>query len=280
MKDRIDNLHHELKALRNEFNRLKAVVDTPREHEAGVSPQQHPSEKDNATQRGPALAPKVEPPSRDPRKPWYKTLQGWKVRLEVIAIPFAIVYAVVTCLQWRDLRQNFEAEQRAWVGAVFPWPDLVGDKALEMRPRFTNVGKSVISHLEVESTMEILDVHDEPSFDLGKFHSTAEMPPLFPSVEAFADTFFRDRETGDQRPFTANELRALGEGKMYLVAFGYLRYWDQFGAHWYRFCSWQPYINHVLIGVNARSCVEFNLAGDGNGKYPFVGGQKGGGAYH
>ena len=39
-------------------------------------------------------------------KPWYQTLDGWKLRLEIFAIPFVMLYAVVSYLQWRDLRAS------------------------------------------------------------------------------------------------------------------------------------------------------------------------------
>jgi len=67
------------------------------------------------------------PPSpsntQQPKKPWYQTIEGWKAVFEIVAIPFAIWYAVITYFQWRDLRGNFQIDQRAWVGIVAISPD-------------------------------------------------------------------------------------------------------------------------------------------------------------
>jgi alkyl hydroperoxide reductase subunit AhpC len=54
--------------------------------------------------------------SKQSHKPWYKTGQGWKAAIEIIGIAFAVGYAIVTYLQWQDLRHNFIVDERAWLG--------------------------------------------------------------------------------------------------------------------------------------------------------------------
>jgi hypothetical protein len=61
-----------------------------------------------------------------PEQPWYKTFKGWKPKLEaakiileLIAIPFAVGYAVITYNQWQDLRR----EQRAWIKSQISLPE-------------------------------------------------------------------------------------------------------------------------------------------------------------
>jgi hypothetical protein len=48
---------------------------------------------------------------------WYRTLNGWKGPVEIVAMAAGIFYAIVTYYQWRDLRRNFETDARAWVMA-------------------------------------------------------------------------------------------------------------------------------------------------------------------
>jgi hypothetical protein len=43
-------------------------------------------------------------------------MQWWKSALEVIAIPFAIGYAIISYFQWRDAAHNFRGDERAWLG--------------------------------------------------------------------------------------------------------------------------------------------------------------------
>jgi hypothetical protein len=55
---------------------------------------------------------------RDDRKPWWMRIwvwQPWKRGLGIGAVLATIVYAVVTYYQWRDLRHNFQADQRPYL---------------------------------------------------------------------------------------------------------------------------------------------------------------------
>ena len=97
------------------------------QHEAGIGPQNAAThEGDGAIREGCLIpAPKIPPSPGNPPKPEqprYKTIQGWKsglelpkVLFEIIAIPFAVGYAIVTYCQWQDLHDNFEVSQRAYV---------------------------------------------------------------------------------------------------------------------------------------------------------------------
>jgi hypothetical protein len=51
-------------------------------------------------------------------------MYGWKVRLELAAIGFAMEYAVVTYFQWYDQRKHFEADERSWTYVdMGPFPE-------------------------------------------------------------------------------------------------------------------------------------------------------------
>ena len=97
--------------------------DAPWKHDkTSASPEQAASGEDGNTGRQTLAVPEVPPTPPDTPKtksPWYKSREKWEIAktvLEVVAIPFAIGYAVVTYRQWRDLQGNFEVEKRPWIG--------------------------------------------------------------------------------------------------------------------------------------------------------------------
>lgn len=112
----------------NSRKRSKAAAPPREQNETGALPDQHihgeskdtPLLIDQSSRQQPTLN---QSDSEWSHRSWYKTVQGWKVALElpkaileVIAIPFAIGYAIVTGLLWWDQRQNFQRDERAWVG--------------------------------------------------------------------------------------------------------------------------------------------------------------------
>lgn len=118
--DRLGDLERDAKVFHNQLAKLSAEIDSIRqEHNASVTPQQTANQEHNATERQAPLKPEIPPApanSNQPKKPWYRTLQGWKTLLECIAVPFAILYAVVTCLQWGIMHDSFEAANKPSIG--------------------------------------------------------------------------------------------------------------------------------------------------------------------
>lgn len=55
---------------------------------------------------------------RDSRRAQLRTAQrlNW---ISGIGVAGAVVYAVITYFQWRDLRHNFEIDERAWIKVAF-----------------------------------------------------------------------------------------------------------------------------------------------------------------
>jgi hypothetical protein len=47
-----------------------------------------------------------------PKNKWDKPLEWWKPRLEMVGVRLAMFYAVITLLQWRDARKNFQQDER------------------------------------------------------------------------------------------------------------------------------------------------------------------------
>src|SRR5690242_15697621 len=112
--EQIKNLNNRVSNIEKALHKLESCAPWE-QHRAGIGPQAKPHKEDDSAGRKSPAVPQVKPAPRDTDKtkqPWYKTLNGWKAALEVIAIPFAVGYALVTWLQWRDLRHNFEIDQR------------------------------------------------------------------------------------------------------------------------------------------------------------------------
>ena len=263
---RILAVENEVKKLRGEINRLTSEVSTIRQqNETSVAPQQAPDHKHDATQRKPSLPPQIPPTPADSKqanKSWYKTLQGWKTLFEMVAIPFAIAYAVVTGFEWRDLKHNFDKEQRSWVKIAYSWPPLTTNQDIAMNGVLINVGKSPVRYLFAEGVVEIVDVMGTPSFNFKQRHTTHNDMVLFPSDTSAMSLPLWDQQTKKPRPFTPEEISSLQAGRSYLAAFGDMIYADEFGVHWYRFCSYTTYLPGLYVD-NPYPCVYWNRMGDG-----------------
>ena len=166
------------------------------------TPQDAASEKDNAADREVSLVPQVPPTPDNAEKShnrWYQTLAGWKVMLEIVGIPFAIAYAVVTFFQWRDLRHNFEVDQRAWLKIVLSWPDPITTVPATAKLIFQNTGKSVMTSIYAESSFEIVKSDSPPSFSLKKMHNPTSEASLFPTDASDSSANLFDQVTKTPR---------------------------------------------------------------------------------
>jgi len=283
---RIDDLERTAKRIERKLNYLEAIISSPRqEHETGEDPQQATSEKDDSAQRQPALVPKVPPTpshSNQSQKPWYKTFRGWKTLFETIALPFAIGYAVVTFLQWRDLRHNFEGDERAWVKPEFAWNssrifpeggDFVPGQMFDgnVTLRLNNTGKSPIVRSKSYVWIEILDHNSAPTFSMPANHIASLGIFIFPDSH---DDIEVHRVSPDGKYFdpSPEELELIGDGNDYVVIYGATIYYDRFGSHWIRYCEWwhntDPSVVARGLRYNSGPCWEFSA--DGDGENPFA----------
>jgi hypothetical protein len=83
-----------------------------------VGDQDRPDDDSGGTAFSSLVSPNLRPrpkKSKNANEKWYETLNGWKIRLEIVTFIFAIGYAVITFMQWRDANKNFRAGQRAWL---------------------------------------------------------------------------------------------------------------------------------------------------------------------
>jgi len=251
--------------IRTEFSKLKNSIDklviriaslhTPgKQDSAGIAPQSDANNENDPARRESAFHAQVPPApgnTQQSNNPWYKTLNGWKTVLEIAALPFAISYAVVTYFQWKDLRDHFEIEQRAWIKVEC---SLLGEEIprTTVPMKITNFGKSPTLRVVVIGRSAVISNNNSPSFQPQKGDMLAHFASLFPN---------------DTIPFPINhvlseiEISSLTRGDSYLAIFGQAAYVDQFGWHWTRFCTWKGYDPNVI--VQAGPCVTWNGVGDG-----------------
>lgn len=193
--------------------------------------------------------------------PWWASWKNWKEVLEGIGIVAAILYALVTYLQWKDLRNNFIADERSWIKLGYTWPPLRSNQPAMINGELINIGKSPITFLYAEGVFDIVRSENPPSFSMKRTHSTHSEAPLFPSDHSPFPIALFNQTTKAGRAFTAEEIEGLQKGTHYAVVFGWIVYRDQFRAHWYRFCSWNSYASSPGT-ARAGGCVAWNRTGD------------------
>jgi len=264
--------------IERKINNLETVVNTPRQEAVQTVSEQ--KDTDQQGERTPIRPPANASPnkSREPQKSnnqavpqgrriWHVTVQvvkwrHWKQLLEVVGIFFAVGYAVVTYLEWRDLRRNFEAEQRSWLqvgtnlqsfGSNIPDTVTVSEK---------NIGKSVADGSVGLAAFEVVDKKDAPMFyrnDRLKNHASAGL--AFPGTEGSGWTVQNLDDNGNHIPVSDRDKKRLLNGDAYIAVYGELYYRDQFGMHWTRFCDW---IAYAPGNYGSKACVAWNAVGNGD----------------
>lgn len=191
-----------------------------------------------------------------------------RFRIEVVTLVFVIIYAALTGWyawtshkQWRDLRRNFEVSQRAWIKTGISWPTLVFDQPAVGKLVIKNIGKSPVTRLHCAVRLEVVGKDSEPTLSASERFLRVDTSIMFPADETSYQVYLPDK-AGNARAFTSVELRDLTNGGDYLAMYGVVAYVDQFGAHWTRFCGYQPEASEGKF--NASRCIAWNLTGDGN----------------
>lgn len=150
-----DHLNRRVAKLEEKVGHLERLNAPRQQHAASDSPQEASNQKDEPTGRQQTLPAHINPPpssTEQSQKPWYKTFQGWKSGLEIVAIFAAVGYAYVTYRQWVDLGENFQIDQRAWVGFINleePMEPAVGNFTIGVTVE--NRGKTPATHATIRS---------------------------------------------------------------------------------------------------------------------------------
>jgi hypothetical protein len=188
---------------------------------------------------------------------------GWRL-VEGIGIAAGIGYASVTYVQWKDLRHNFEVDQRAWVRVRYA---ILKDKLSENDVMNSwpltvqNIGKSPAKHTLVNAQFEIVPKIAPPSLSFNRPHTQVQVSLLFPTDD---DTFPVALQSNSDKVhnLSVDEIRDLTSGRSYLAVFALVAYEDQFGEHWTRFCNWKSF-SETPDTFQARDCIAWNEVGDG-----------------
>jgi hypothetical protein len=210
--------------------------------------------------------------------PWWKRWKYWRRLIEILGFSFAATYAIVTYLQWRDLRHNFrdqyrsfEANERSWMRVEVVWPKEIpmdGRIALKV----TNVGKSPALNTITHVAIQVVNHSVPPNFQLNGFHAMIQSSAiLFPGDGGEPNPVDRDNPGGGVIGISDSEKQDLESGQSYLAVFGLTFYSDQFGDHWTRFCDWKPFTNNHSLTFSASECVRFNGVGDVDRSHPRLG---------
>lgn len=233
------------------------VVELERTHEQ----EQQVQNWERSTELASDAAP-VSTSTNQPHKGWYKTIEGWYYVLGIIGIPFAIGYAIVTYLQWKDLGKQFEADQRAWIKPTVDWTALTRDNAAQLT--LANVGKSAAQGIHIIASLEIIPAAQPPSFVWKYKPHLDDQEALFYPMDELRKfpVHLLGGDPPRARAFEPSELADLISGKRYIALWGFVVYRDQFGQHWSRFCSWDAH-PMTPTGFQSRSCVDWNSVGDG-----------------
>jgi len=198
------------------------------------------------------------------KKSWYKSLQRWRTVLEIVAIPFAVLYAIVTCFQWRDLRHNFQTEQRAWLVQKATFPDDNGIKhGVGNVPiatvNISNSGKTPAKSINWQIGLEIPRSAEEVQFDYSSSNGGGFSNLLNPNT---GPLFTRVKLNGDHI-LTQTDADDLLNGRRYIAVYGKGHYNDIFeSTHWFTFCYWLWYYQGYAVYA-ADGCTRYNDTGDG-----------------
>lgn len=201
--------------------------------------------------------------SNQSKKPWYKTVASWKSLLELVGIPFAIGYAIVTFFQWQDLRHNFKVDERAWVNlrnemAESQRIDLPPDgQQLSIPIQVSNIGKTPAKDVTVFMSSAYLPIDQSPDFD-GAPNAEIGYGSMMPNAPPVVIPIM------PKRLILNPEIRnAFLNGSNYLDIYGRITYEDIFdNPHKARFCFFfGSDIAHMKKA--AENCVKYNQIEDG-----------------
>jgi hypothetical protein len=145
----------------------------------------------------------------------------WKSVLETIGIVAGIGYAIVTYLQWRDIKNNFIIDQRAWLGVTEVKTDPIGE-GMKFAPILVNSGKTLASDVVQRGGWKVFPVSTIPDINqqIGQqsefFHGV-----IFPNGR-------RELSNKSSRSLTKGDADGLLNGSSVLYVFAKVNYRDIF----------------------------------------------------
>jgi hypothetical protein len=174
--------------------------------------------------------------------------------------------AVISGIALRTANRAFESNRRAWLKADYRFPEyFTALTAAAVQVQIKNVGDSVALNSIAYTNFEIADSQKGPTFT-PPFTYQAHLPAIFPTdTQAFPLTRTPTNPNGLRRALTTTEVEDLLNGKAYIAIFGQVRYSDQFGKHWTRYCAWRQVQGPIIINdvLNTGPCIAWEAVGDG-----------------
>jgi hypothetical protein len=249
---------HELEYLNRTLNSFLKLTHRPRQNGVPTQDNEHETtEQDGHHDIGvtipqPHFGPRPQA-SHQPQNKWYhprywwgRQLTWWKPRFEVIAVFFAIGYAVVTYFQWRDQARNFKQSQRPWVGAYFKSPVFKVEQGSPIVYSFAihNFGQSPALNAQTKHQIEVIpNKNDGNSAEWNKTQQV--MDNIDTTAQPDNQTIFNGQDVpviGTSYPVFWPEVgpkqaEAIQNETLILALFGKVTYSDIFGdAHVSTFC--------------------------------------------
>ena len=245
----------------------------------GKNGQQGGRPKNGSPQEGeeaPGQAPIVSPSptqsndaqkSEDKTVPWWKRT-NWKVALEVVGIFFAIGYAIVTYLQWRDSNRNFLIEERAWLTiSTIHTPEFKDGRALQQVAQvlIANTGKTPARNATIDCAMRIMQSAEPADLRYPEPHQNIFSAIIIPNGSFTLDVPKAGTIDSTQPiPISDREVDDLISGRRYLITYCRGTFNDFFGKpHWVKTCTPTIYF-HGGSTYTYRNCIASNDTGDGD----------------
>lgn len=195
---------------------------------------------------------------------WKRAFLGFRrfFTLRNIALVAGIAYAVVTCMEWRDLQHNFVTDERAWLneGVSFPKPDdITQGNEIKADIILENAGKTPSKIVRYEFGLDIPKSAQGAAFDYSSPH-TAGFIALFNPAHPVVITVTKSDPPQRYEQSEADDLIA---GKRYMALYGRGQYNDMFGnTHWFKYCFSTGFYKGSTKFASA-GCARYNDTGDG-----------------
>ena len=198
-KDCFKRIVRDMGTIVSRIDRLISVADRPREEDREAKhPQGAPTQEEYAAIGKILFSSHVNPSvetNNETKKHWYETFDGWKQKIEFVALFFAMGYAWITYCQWRDSAKNFRIDERALIKAgasttpVHPDPN----QYLTIEVAVINIGKNPARKVHVLSKIVKLDSDSEVNLqDLSAPYTNTKYGILYPNTPTAFRTNWTD----------------------------------------------------------------------------------------
>jgi hypothetical protein len=280
ISNKLRELEGAAKDIRRELAFLKAEIETIRQQNVAPIAHENDAKEENRPASGSLLVERTPANFGDTRnkteqsQPWWLMRvwlwPKWKGIIQTSGIVGGVVIAWATYWQWRDLRQNFEVDQRAWIeytkkpdvpGGVTRTVNITSGQPIYYPFSFKNTGKTPAKNLEMTVFVDVfpalqapdLNNVDEPSKD--PIHADITLGVL-PANEDTVQVIWRgDSATHAPVLATDAEMKMVASGTGYFVVFGIIKYQDIFGVHhWTKFCDWNGHNGNFAT----FACTQYN----------------------